>query len=210
MSIYKKVMGDHFSGLHPKLQERYSFENGSSFFGKGKMKTIQGTPKWLYPIVIIGIKRKLLFPEHGQNILFSISNTLKKGVNGEEQVHWERIFYFKNGKKRFFNALMSLDEKRNIIKDYLGEPAILYSDLQFTVKQDGSLTIHSKKQRMVIGRLEISLPRLLQGQATITEGYCEKRNIFTIHVKVFNPIIGQIFSYEGEFTSYEVSSSGCD
>lgn len=76
----------------------------------------------------------------------------------EEQIHWERTFYFAE-KKRYFNALMSLDHKRNVIKDYLGEPHLFYSDLSLSCTNDGGLQIDLKDQRLVIGKVEIPLPK---------------------------------------------------
>lgn len=199
MSIYKKALGKQFQYLHPMLQKRYEISSLNSFQGSGVMKKISGGPFWLYPFFFLGTKWKLLFPEYGENISFVIKNTPRKGKNGEEQVHWERIFYF-DKKKRYFNALMSLDEERSIIKDYLGEPALMYSDLAFSVNDaSGSITIQSQDQRLVLGRWEIPLPRIFQGLATVTESYLEKEKAFQIKVNVENPIIGSLFSYEGVF-----------
>ncbi|MFB4169570.1 DUF4166 domain-containing protein [Virgibacillus sp. JSM 102003] len=204
MSIYKHVMGKDFYLLHPMLQKRYEIQKGISFTGTGMMKRIKGGPKWLFPLFWTGAKFKLLFPEHGENIPFKIINTPEKGRNGEEQIHWERTFYF-GSKKRYFNALMSLDSERNIIKDYLGEPHLVYSDLSFAVTKDRALKISSKRQRLVLGRLEIPLPTLFQGLATVTERYVEENDAYSIHVIVRNPLIGILFSYEGEFTADDIS-----
>ncbi len=198
MSIYKKVLGQQYYKLHPMLQKRYEFSNHAPFQATGVMKTINVGPKFLYPLLWLGTKCKLLFPEHGMNVPFKITNTPLVGKNGEEQIHWERIFYF-GTKKRYFNALMSFDSKRNIIKDYLGEPSLLYSDLVFTVSSEGDLKIESSKQRFVLGKIEIPLPKLFQGLATVTEKYNEEKGVFQISVDVRNPLIGLIFSYEGEF-----------
>lgn len=201
MSIYKYALGDQFDQLHPMLQKRYSFSKQQHFCGTGVMKRISGGPRWLYPLFYLGTKAKLLFPEKGTNIPFHIRNTCRSGADGKEQVHWQRTFSF-GPKKRYFNALMTLDEERLIIEDYLGEPALLYSDLAFQVNgEDGSITIQSLNQRMVLGRKEIPLPRFFQGLATVTERYLEDRESFYIHVTVKNPIIGTVFSYEGEFIS---------
>lgn len=204
MSIYKKVLGNKFNTLHPMLQKRYDISAKKPFQAYGVMKTIKGGPKWLYPCFLLGVKWKLLFPEHGRYIPFQITNTAQIGKNGEEQIHWKRIFYFE-GKKRFFNALMSLDHDRLVIKDYLGEPSLFYSDLSFYVSQTGEIRIESKDQRFVMGPIEIPLPKLLQGLATVTEAYIEDRKVFSIKVEVRNPLIGLIFAYEGEFTQNERS-----
>lgn len=198
MSIYKNVLANEFSRLHPMLQKRYDFETGTIFKASGIMKEIKGGPIWLYPLFKLGVGWKLLFPERGTNVPFTIKNEASYGLNGEEQIHWERVFLF-GSKKRFFNALMSLDDKRSVIKDYLGEPALVYSDLAFEVSEEGALTIHSLNQRLVLGKLELPLPKILQGLATVTESYDNKCAIFRISVKVRNPLIGHIFSYEGEF-----------
>ncbi|MFC7686994.1 DUF4166 domain-containing protein [Ureibacillus sp. GCM10028918] len=202
MSVYKKVLDKKFNRLHPMLQKRYEFSNHEPFQAEGVMKSIKGGPKLLYPLLWLGIKRKLLFPEYGTSIPFKILNTPMVGANGEQQIHWERVFYFEK-KKRYFNALMSFDPERNLIKDYLGEPSILYSDLVFTVSSEGNLKIESSKQRLVIGKIELPLPKIFQGLATVTEKYSEEKGVFQISVDVRNPLIGHIFSYEGEFNPNE-------
>lgn len=199
MPIYSQVLGDRFNRLHPMLKRRYKQLEKGPYRGSGVMKRITRGPKWMYPLMFLGTRRKLLFPESGVFIPFTIQHQPLTGDNGEEQVHWERVFYF-SGKKRYFNALMSLDSERGIIKDYLGEPSVLYSDLALTVLENGGLHIQSKRQRAVIGDKEIPLPRFLQGVATVVETFNEERNVFEIQVRVQNPIIGTIFSYEGEFT----------
>lgn len=199
MSIYKKVMGTDFALLHPMLQKRYDLPDGTTFKASGVMHEIKGGPAWLYPLFRIGVRWKLLFPEHGKSIPFSITNTAFSTEAGESHIHWERIFHFEN-KNRYFNALMSLDEERLVIKDYLGEPPLFYSDLAFTVTDEGHLKIDSLNQRLVLGKLEIPLPRFLQGLATVTEKYLEAQELYQITVTVRNPIIGAVFSYEGTFS----------
>jgi hypothetical protein len=202
MSIYKKVMGEDFYLLHPMLQKRYNLPEGTVFKASGMMNDIKGGPKWLYPIFRAGVQWKLLFPESGKDVPFTITNTARIGKNGESQVHWERVFHF-GPQKRYFNALMSLDENRLVIKDYLGEPHLFYSDLALSVTNEGHLKISSLDQRLVLWKIEIPLPKLFQGLATVTEKYDEVRALYHIQVTVKNPLIGSVFSYEGEFSAHE-------
>jgi hypothetical protein len=203
MSIFKKVMGDDFSRLHPMLQKRYDLPAGTVFNASGIMTEIKVGPIWLYPLFRMGVKWKLLFPERGNSIPFSITNTSYITEDGESHVHWERIFYFGNKNKRYFNALMSLDEKRIVIKDYLGEPHIVYADLAFAVTAKGDLKITSLNQKFVLGKFEIPLPKLFQGLATVTEKYVDELECYQISVHVKNPLIRTVFSYEGEFSADE-------
>ncbi|NYF25474.1 DUF4166 domain-containing protein [Sporosarcina sp. JAI121] len=200
MSIFRQVLGNEFNRLHPMLQKRYDLSAGATFRASGVMKEIGGGSKWLYPILKAGVRWKLLYPERGVNIPFTIINTAFVGDKGESQVHWERIFQF--GKTvRYFNALMSYDAKRLVIRDYLGEPHLLYADLDFQVATDGRLTITSLGQRLVLGKFEIPLPRIFQGLATVTERFDDERGLYHIHVEVRNPLIGIVFCYDGEFSA---------
>lgn len=199
VSIYLKVLGDDFFRLHPMLQKRYAFEE-PVFQAVGTMNRISGGPKWLFPLFQLGARRKFVFPESGTDISFTIVNSCFTNSAGDEQIHWERKFSFPK-KMRYFNALMSLDEQRMVVKDYLGEPSIFYSDLGFTVVDAHALKIESLNQRLIIGKIEIPLPKFLQGLATVVESYDELHGVFRIHVDVKNPLIGKVLSYEGEFTA---------
>ncbi|GGA43906.1 DUF4166 domain-containing protein [Psychrobacillus lasiicapitis] len=198
MTIYKEILGEQFEKLHPMLQKRYTLPEGKPFKATGIMKKISGGPKWLSPFFLLATRWKFLFPEQGENIPFRIVNTTGTGSNGEQQVHWERTFQFPKN-KRYFNALMSLDSDKNIVKDYLGEPSLFYSELVFFVSEKGHMRIESRKQRFVMGQLEIPLPKVFQGNVQVTEYYIEERDVFSIHVFITNPLIGALFEYEGEF-----------
>ncbi|WP_391203453.1 DUF4166 domain-containing protein [Psychrobacillus sp. L4] len=198
MSIYKQILGDQFYQLQPMLQKRYALPDGKPFKATGTMKKISGGPKWLLPLFLLGTRWKFLFPEQGERIPFSIVNSSRIGANGENQVHWERIFQFPK-KKRYFNALMSLDSNEDIVKDYLGEPSLFYSELAFFVSKEGHMQIESRKQRLVLGLIEIPLSRIFQGIVQANEYYIEERDVFSIHVVITNPLIGILFEYEGEF-----------
>lgn len=71
------------------------------------------------------------------------------------------------------------------------------------VTNNGSLTIQSLRQRLVLGKVEIPLPRLFQGLATVIERYDDEQGLYHIHVTVRNPLIGRVFSYEGTFAADE-------
>lgn len=204
MSIYRQILGNTFEQLHPMLQQRYAFQNDKPFIARGVMNNITTGGKWKYPLLWLGTKCKLLFPEQGSKVPFQIVNTPYISENGEVLVHWERTFYFEK-KTRYFNALMSIDEEGKVIKDYFGEPRIFYSDLLFQVTTDGGLHITSKRQRIVLGTIEIPLPRILQGMAIVSERYNDHKEVFQIKVEVKNPLLGLIFAYEGEFQPHEYS-----
>ena len=65
---------------------------------------------------------------------------------------------------------------------------------------EGKLVIRSGVQRFVVSKIECSIPKILEGRVIVEEGFDDKRNVFTIHVSIHNPIIGRLMMYAGEFT----------
>ncbi|KWW21977.1 hypothetical protein AS888_05735 [Peribacillus simplex] len=198
MTIYQDLLGEDFQRLHPKLQERYALPIGKPFNGVGTMSKIETGAGWLKPFLKLAARWKFLFPENGKDVPFSIKNTCRSLPTGEAQIHWERTFYFEEI-TRHFNAFMTVDTKRGVVKDYLGEPSLFYSDLTFAVTPEGRIHIHSGPQRIVIGNLELPIPRLLEGVVTVEEGYDDVREVFTIQVDIRNRIVGRLMAYAGEF-----------
>ena len=78
----------------------------------------------------------MFFSERGEEIPFTIQNIAERDEYGQELVRWNRTFYFHN-KKRYFNAVMQLDENENEIVDYFGEPHLLVSTLHFHIDELG-------------------------------------------------------------------------
>ncbi|WP_223701230.1 DUF4166 domain-containing protein [Sutcliffiella deserti] len=198
MSIYHTLLGDDFLKLHPKLQARYTLPLGEPFYAVGKMSKIETGAYWLKPLLKLATRWNFLFPESGKDVPFTIKNTCRSLSTGEEEIYWERTFYFKEV-KRHFNASMTIDADRRVVRDYLGEPNLFYSDLMFKVTPDGSLHISSGYQRLVMGLMEIPIPQVLRGVVTVEEGYDDVREVFTIQVFIHNRIVGRIMAYEGEF-----------
>jgi Domain of unknown function (DUF4166) len=200
VTIYKELLGEDFHKLHPKLQERYALPLGQPFYGKGKMMKIETGPAWLKPFLTYAVRRKFLFPESGEDIPFTIKNSSRILPDGQTEVYWQRSFFFEKV-TRYFNAFMTIDAKRRLVKDYLGEPSLFYSDLMFQVTPEGRLWIRSGSQRFIAGWLEISLPPLLRGIVTVEEGYDEVCGSYTIKVDIHNKIIGRMMTYEGAFST---------
>ncbi|OAT82447.1 hypothetical protein A6P54_07790 [Bacillus sp. MKU004] len=200
MTIYKELLGAEFKKLHPKLQERYMLSVGKPFQGTGTMSKIETGPAWLKPFLTYAVRRKFLFPESDNDVPFTIKNSCRLMESGETEVYWERSFFFEEV-TRHFNAFMTIDAARGVVKDYLGEPSLFYSDLNLSVSHDGGLRIRSGSQRFIAGKFEIKLPSLFKGEVAVEEGYDEVSRCYTIKVDIHNKFIGRMMTYEGTFTA---------
>lgn len=197
--IYETLLANDFNRLHPKLQERYRLSIGEPFYAQGTMQVILSGPRILRPMYTLFTKTNFLFPESGQKIPFTIKNTARLNNEMEAEVYWERTFFFEQATRKF-NATMTVDLNRQIVKDYLGNPALFYSDLKLDVTEDGFLLIRSAEQRAVIGNKELALPKKLSGRVVVTEGYDDVLEVYTIHVSIYNDLIGRMMMYAGQFT----------
>ncbi|MBM0066495.1 DUF4166 domain-containing protein [Alkalicoccobacillus gibsonii] len=202
MSIYQKLLGDSFERLHPKLQERYSFQRDGKFRGKGTMTDIRGARRWMYPFLLLLTRWKFIFPESGKHIPFEIKNVAYKRPDGMEEVKWERMFYFPQVTRRF-HAFMTIDPARKVVKDYLGEPHLFYSDLLFTVTSEGGLSISSGSQKLIVGKMEIPIPSMFKGNVEVAEGFDDQLQVFTIEVKITNRLLGNLMTYKGYFSEVD-------
>lgn len=122
MTIYQDLLDEDFQRLHPKLQERYALPIDKPFNGVGMMSKIETGTFWLKPFLKLATRWKFLFPENGKDVPFSIKNTCRSLPTGKAEIYWERTFYFEEI-TRHFNAFMTVDTKRGVVKDYLGSRA---------------------------------------------------------------------------------------
>ena len=197
--IYETLLAEDFQRLHPKLQQRYRLPLHEPFHATGTMQVIRSGPAYLRQMYGLFTKNRFLFPESGEGVPFTISNVSRINEEQQAEVYWERTFYFPNVTRQF-NAKMTVDLDRRIVKDYLGDPSLFYSDLQFDVTRDGFLMIRSQQQRLVLGKTELPLPSLLTGRVVVTEGYDDELEVYTIHVSIFNDMVGRMMMYAGQFT----------
>ena len=205
LSIYRTILGDSYERLHPKLQQRYDITEQKDFYGAGKMDEIAGDSVWIRPFFLLGTKRRLFFPERGKGIPFTIYNEASTNEEGKTIVKCNRTFAF-GQKRRFFDAVMCLNEEQNEIIDYFGQPPLLVSTLSFHVDDQGGMNISSEKQWLHLFGKNIPLPKSFYGEARIIESFDDEQNCFRIKVNVRNPLVGPLFSYNGTFTEMERDS----
>lgn len=199
-SIYRRALGDAFGDLHPEVRRHYDLHSGRGFayVGRGQMETIRCAPWYTRPVRSLGARRHLLVPEGGTDVPFRLRNYAYLDRSGREAVSWLRTFELST--ERRFDAVMVYSERRAGIVDYLGSHRDLSTDLRFQVGQDGGLLIRSEGLRIAVGSVELPLPGVLAAVATVREWFDEPADRFRVEVSVGNPLVGELFGYEGWFT----------
>ena len=199
ISIYQQVLGSDFQKLHPEIQRRFGFHSGSGIaaVGTGVMEEIWHGAPYTLPFLYVGTWRRIMFPEQGRNVPFTIQNYAYRDPLGRETVTWVRTF--STTKRRRFDAYMIYSEERGCIVDYLGTHQHLAVDIELSVAPNGGLQLKSGAQRFYEGPLAFSFPLLFSGIANVCEWYDDTEKRFRIEVNASNRTWGPLFGYKGKF-----------
>jgi len=198
-SIYEQALGDKFKLLHTRLQERFGFssQDGVACIGRGTMDKIWHGAFYTLPFLYLGSWRRIMFPEHGTSVPFTIRNYAYVDEYGRETVTWIRDFLTSNSRR--FDAYMIFSQQRDRIVDYLGTHQHLAVDIDLSVDERGGLCLCSGAQRFYEGRLGFNFPLILSGAASVCEWYDDIDRRFHIEVTVRNRWWGPLFGYRGAF-----------
>lgn len=208
-SIYQEVLGPQFEQLHPKIQQRFGFcsADGLASIGTGIMEKVWHGRFYTLPFLYVGTWRRIMFPERGVNIPFTISNYAYRDSFDRETVTWVRNFH--TGHPRRFDAYMIYSQQRGKVVDYLGTHQHLAVDINLSVDERGGLKIRSGEQRFYEGPIAFRFPLIFSGIADVCEWYDEAIDKFRIEVCVTNRTWGPLFGYCGTF-DVEWKSVGSD
>ena len=198
-SIYQRVLGSDFSRLHPQIQRRFGFSSADKVasIGRGVMEEVWKGRFYTIPFLYLGTWRRIMFPETGRDIPFTIENYAFVDQFGRETVSWVRSFQSRRARR--FDAYMIYSEERKCIVDYLGSHEHLAVDIDLSVDEEGGLRLRSGGQRFYEGPLAFKFPMGFSGIADVREWYDEKAKRFRISVSVRNERWGPLFGYRGSF-----------
>jgi hypothetical protein len=199
-SIYQRALGSDFGRLHPEIQRRFGFSSadGIAAIGRGVMDEVWRGRFYTVPFLYIGTWRRIMFPEVGRGIPFTIENYAFVDNFGRETVTWIRTFESK--RRRRFDAYMVYSERRYCIVDYLGSHEHLAVDIELQADEQGGLCLRSGAQRLYEGAIAFNFPMPFSGIAEVREWYDEAAACFRITVDVRNRAWGRLFGYRGSFS----------
>jgi hypothetical protein len=198
-SIYQRALGSEFDRLHPEIQRRFGFSSADRIasIGRGVMEEVWKGRFYTVPFLYVGTWRRIMFPETGCNIPFTIENYAFVDKFGRETVSWIRTF--QSRQTRRFDAYMIYSNERGRIVDYLGSHEHLAVDIDLSVSEEGGLQLRSSAQRFHEGPFSFTFPMIFSGTAEVREWFDEKARRFRIVVDVRNKRWGRLFGYCGSF-----------
>src|SRR4029079_4771281 len=179
-SVYQRALGSDFNRLHPEVQRRFGFSSADRLasIGRGVMEGIWKGRFYTWPFLYVGTWRRIMFPETGRNIPFTIENYAFIDQFGRETVSWIRTF--ESSRRRRFDAYMVYSDARGRIIDYLGSHEHLAVDIDLSVDDNGGLRLRSGAQRLYECVIGFSFPMLFSGIADVREWYDDAARRFRI------------------------------
>ncbi|MGH9517466.1 MAG: DUF4166 domain-containing protein [Terriglobales bacterium] len=92
-SIYEQALGDKFRLLHSRIQERFGFSSKDqrASIGTKIMQKVWRGKFFTLPFLYVGSWRRIMFPERGSQIPFTIRNHAYLDPFGRETVTWIRL-----------------------------------------------------------------------------------------------------------------------
>jgi hypothetical protein len=198
-SIYQQALGSDFARLHPQIQRRFGFNSAdrTAAIGRGVMERLWHGAVYTLPFLCVGSFRRIMFPEQGTNVPFTIENYAYRDPLERETVTWIRTF--ETRRRRRFDAYMIYSAERGRIVDYLGTHQHLAVDIDLSVDERGGLRLRSGAQRFYEGPVAFTFPLFFSGVADVCEWYDDRENHFRIDVTVTNRTWGPLFGYSGRF-----------
>ena len=207
-SIYQRVLGSDFARLHPETQRRFSLSSTGErvSIGDGIMSRVWRGAWYTLPFLYVGTWRRIMFPEVGTNIPFTIENYAYVDALGRETVSWVRTF--QSRRTRRFDAYMIQSASRGCIIDYLGSHQHLAVEIEMRVDDEGALCLRSGAQRFYEGPLGFAFPMAMSGIANVREWFDDRVGQHQIEVAVANKRWGPLFGYRGSFRATYPTNHG--
>ncbi|WP_227396448.1 DUF4166 domain-containing protein [Jeotgalibacillus aurantiacus] len=197
-SMFEKAVGNSFNRMHPELQKKYALhsESGYMVITEGTMHEIKGGSLLVRKVSILGTKLNFAFPERGDEIPFYMENKAYKDKHGKESMTWKRTFRFP-GTVRYFHDEMKEGEHPDTVDNLTDQWGIVRLPLDLKVTKTGGMLLTSRTMTVHLFNTIIQIPSFLGVKATVIEEFNKEKDLFDVHIHIYQPLFGTILSYKG-------------
>ena len=184
-SPWQQALGDEFASLHPRLHAYFSaIPAGEVGRGAGSFDVV-GTPRrWLWPMLRMLQRRRILFPVWERDVPFTVENRPDAGT-----VRATRTFLLVGGDRVMVDAVSI--ESTHLV-DHLGLGGMLGARLVVSVI-DGELRLASTSAHW--GRMPIPFAPRVRLIERFDDAAGKQHVAFALESRVF----GRIYEYSGHF-----------
>ena len=195
-SVYERVLGDAIDGLDPGLRRYFgALPQGSVGVGHGVFAVAGSRLRALWPVWRLLAWRRVLFPEFGHRVKFTVVNTAQP----DGSLTAVRTVAF-GARRRVMLDRMTVE--RGMLVDRIGRRGGLEVILDVTVEV-GALRLSSRRIGLRLGRVCLPLTRFA-GVTVHERAACPAGTgappAQAVDVRITMPMLGEVFRYAGTFT----------
>jgi hypothetical protein len=191
-SVYERVLGERFGDLDPGLRAYFGSPPGTVGTGVGVYEIAGSRHHWLRPVLAWLAWRRMLFPEFGHDIPFTIVNT----TNADGSLSARREFGFPRVTRVMEDTMSVVD---GALHDRLGRRRGLEVEFALAVV-DGGLRMRSRRQWLRLGGVRLRMPGLVRVTLAESAGGRPGAETQRVDVRMTAPVLGEVFRYAGRFT----------
>ncbi|BCB26682.1 hypothetical protein SKTS_15680 [Sulfurimicrobium lacus] len=194
ISVMQRALGPAWTALPPALKNHYQH---AEHYDEGRLDI--DYPGYLHPFFILLNSFGALVDRRGSNV----PTRVEKKMRGDNQ-YWARTIRFPDGKVVIFNSRW-VHEAGNRLIEFVNP----FLGLRMAVRvESGELHYESINYVFQLWSLRLSIPEwLMLGKASIVESALDERR-FVMDFRLRQPLLGQIFSYSGQFSTVPAVSPG--
>ena len=201
VSVYERVLGSRLAELDPALRRYFgALPPGAVGRGEGVFIVAGSRLRWLRPVWALLAWRRVLFPERGHAVPFTVVNA----PHPDGSLAAERVVIF-GTRRRVMVDRMSVEA--GVLVDRIGRRGGLEVTLDATVAR-GELQLASRRIAWRLGRWRVPFTRLasvvVRERAAPGSGAARGQ---CVDVRITMPVLGEVFRYAGSFT-YTVEPAG--
>lgn len=191
-SVWERAFGDRLADLSPGLRTYFSLPpEGMTGHGAGVYEVAGSRLRWLWPALAFLAWRRILFPEFGHDVPFTVVNT----PTPEGTLRAVRTFEFPGRTRTMVDEMRIVDGH---LHDFLGRRGGLEACLAATV-DDGMLRLTTERLWLHLGPARVPLPNVARMALTERTLHAGQH----VDVTLSTPFVGEWFVYRGAFT-YEL------
>ncbi|MFG6476626.1 DUF4166 domain-containing protein [Microbacterium sp. P06] len=184
-SVYQRVLGERFTQLDPQLRTYFgALPPGAVGRGEGVYAVAGSRHRWLWPVLAVLAWRRVLFPELGTDVPFTVQNTA--GADGTLSA--VRTFSFPRVERRMEDTMRVVDGR---FVDGLGRRRGLVVEMELSVEA-GSVKMRSRRVWVRIAGRHLPLGRL--ARVTLHErADAAEPGRQHVDVRISLPLLGEVF-----------------
>lgn len=192
-SPYERALGARIDELHPKTAWYFrTIPDGHVGVGSGVFTEAGSRHRWLWPVLRIAEIAGVAFAGWERNVPFRIENRTVRG-------RAEAVRHFELGTRTWVMPDVVMLTPDGTLRNEIGPHRTVVTTFDIDVR-DQAVVLSIRRVGIRLGRLRISIPKLLSPTIALVERWDQEREQHHVDMTIDAPVLGRVYGYRGYFT----------